>query len=108
MVIYTNLFIPKRYAARVIGPIILIRPASKDDIGLLNHEKTHVRQFYRTFGLYGILNRFKKHRLNFEIEAYKEQLKYGGTVEAYADYLVNNYNLSITKEEAIGRLTWEN
>ena len=74
-IIYTD-----KLSAAVFGGtskfcFIKIRPRYKDDIGLLNHELTHVKQFYRLSLLHGILVRFsKKYRLKIELEAYKNQL----------------------------------
>lgn len=107
-VIYTNRFIPAIYAGRTIGPIILIRPSHKDDKGLLEHEKVHVRQFWRTLGLFGIPYFLsKKYRLKYELEAYKEQLKYYTTdkKQLFAQHLANKYDLNITQEEALKLLS---
>lgn len=107
-VIYTNRFIPSIYAGRTIGPIILIRPSHKDDTGLLEHEKVHVRQFWSTLGLFGIPYLLsKKYRLKYELEAYKEQLKYYPTDKKaiFAHYLATKYNLNITQEEALKLLS---
>lgn len=107
-VIYTNRFIPAIYAGRTIGPIILIRPSHKDDKGLLEHEKVHVRQFWRTLGLFGIAYLVcKKCRLNIEVEAYKEQLKHYATDKRnlFAYYLATKYGLNITQEQALKLLS---
>jgi len=45
--IYTNLFIPKRFGGYNIGFINLIKPAYKNDIGLVKHEIHHSYQFYQ-------------------------------------------------------------
>ena len=103
-VIYTNRFIPAIYAGRTIGPIIFIRPEYKSDTGLLEHEKVHVRQFWRTLGLFGIPYLLsKKYRLKYELEAYKEQLKYYTTdkKQLFAQHLATKYDLNITQEEAL-------
>lgn len=107
-VIYTNRFIPAIYAGRTIGPIVLIRPEYKSDTGLLEHEKVHVRQFWRTLGLFGIPYLLsKKYRLKYELEAYKEQLKYYTTDKKalFASHLATKYNLNITQEEALKLLS---
>lgn len=103
-VIYTNKLIPAKFAAKTIGPIILMRPQYKDDTGLLEHEKVHVRQFWSTLGLFGIPYYFsKKYRLKYELEAYKEQLKYykEDKRSLFAYYLSTKYDLDITHEEAL-------
>lgn len=102
-VFYTDRFIPQKYSARAIGPIILIRPSYKGNKGLLEHEKVHVRQFWSTLGLYGIPYMLsKKYRLKCELQAYKEQLKYADTDKRslFANYLATKYNLDITQEQA--------
>lgn len=109
LIFYTNKFVPSRFAAVTYGPIILIRPAYKNDIGLLEHEKIHVKQFWRTFGLTGLFYLFsKKYRLDCEIEAYKEQLKYSpGREELYATFISTKYNIPISVSEAQKLLTQE-
>lgn len=102
MVIYTNWFIPARFAACNYGPITLIRPGQRNNAGLHAHEATHERQFYRTFGLMGILYLLsRKHRQRYEVEAYREQLKFApSNLDYYANSLATKYNLDITVEEA--------
>jgi len=86
---------------------IRIRPKYRDDIGILEHEKIHVKQFWRTFGLYGLLYLcIKKYRLWSELKAYREQLKYppaNGSDEYRRDYaraIATNYGLDVSEEEA--------
>ena len=100
-VFYTDLLIPERFAGMTLGPFVFIRPSYKDDIGLLNHELTHVKQFWKN-PLMGLLYQFsKKYRLQYEAEAYNTQLKYAPSrLDLFAGYLVSNYNLQITLDEA--------
>lgn len=59
------------------GPVVRIRPAYRDDEGLLQHELIHVRQWWRTLGLHSLLYLCsKKYRLKAEVEAYREQIKW--------------------------------
>ncbi len=77
---------------------IFIRPKYRGDEGLLRHELTHVRQGWRM-----LLYPFPKYRLRLEVEAYREQMKWYRTntvVEIFAHYLVNDYGLKITLDEA--------
>lgn len=107
-VIYTNNIIPDKFAGQTIGPFIFIRPEYKDDTGLLEHEKVHVRQFWRTLGLFGIPYLLsKKYRLKYELEAYKEQLKYYAQDKkpVFAQHLATKYDLNITVEEALKLLS---
>jgi len=105
MVFYTNWFIPAKFSAVTYGPFIFIRPTKREDIGLLAHEKTHVKQFWRNplFGLFYLLS--SKARLKYEVEAYREQLKYHpDRLDAFATSLATKYNLGITKEAAASLL----
>lgn len=102
MVFYTNRFIPERAAGCARGPLIFIRPEYKNDIGLLKHEKVHVKQWYRTIGLHSFLYLLsEKYRLKSEVEAYKKQLEYSPReADLYALFISNNYNINIEKDEA--------
>ena len=111
MIIYTDKFIPKKSVAITLGFIILIRPQYKDDIGLLKHEQIHVKQFWKSFCLFPLLYLLSsKYRLDSEVEAYREQLRYSendmGPI--YAKYLSENYHLSISPNEALRRLMINN
>jgi hypothetical protein len=67
----------------------------------------HVRQFWRTWGLFGIpyyLSRTR--RFEYEVEAYREQLKYSpGREQRFARFLARNYDLDITESQALAALT---
>ena len=77
MTFYTDRFIPKDSSGCARGPVILIRPAYRDDIGLLEHEKVHRWQWIRTMGLHSFLYMLsKKYKLSVEVEAYRKQLEY--------------------------------
>lgn len=96
------------HAGLAKGNHVYIKSGYERDTGLLEHELTHVKQFYRYLGLfYCILRLFKKGRLKFEVEAYKKQLQYclpsekEELVETFAGYLSSWYDLDITKEEAV-------
>lgn len=80
---------------------IRIRPKYRNDVGILEHEKTHVRQFFRTCGLHGQLLRFRWYRLRAEVEAYREQLKHRNNVLQLATRLAVYYDLDITIKEAV-------
>ena len=100
-VFYTDRLIPTRFAGTTIGPFVFIRPSYKDDIGLLNHELVHVKQFWKN-PLMQLWYQFsKKDRLQYEAEAYNTQLKYSpNRLDLFAGFLVNNYNLQITLDQA--------
>lgn len=106
-VFYTSFLV--KYGALTIGPIVLIKPKERElnvEYGLIEHELTHVRQFYRTFGLYWLKYLLsKKARLEYELEAYREQLEYvPDSAPVFAWYLSTRYKLDITKEEALALL----
>ena len=102
IVIYTNKIIPERFAAHTYGPFVLIRPKYKEDRGLYQHEKTHVKQWLRN-PLMGLWYNFSpKSRLKYEAEAYAVQLEYypDNRLDKFAQLLVDKYELQITLDEA--------
>jgi hypothetical protein len=111
IIIPISTFIPKRFAAFVFGFIIFVRPSYKDNIPLIEHEKVHVRQFWRTFGTHGLWYQFnKKYRLRSEVEGYavqvkkREELGMSPRFEDYAGFISTHYNLDITTEQALEML----
>jgi hypothetical protein len=103
MIIYTDKLIPERYDAFTYFFITLIRPKCKDDKALAAHEQVHVQQFWHAPFIHGLLYRFSKaYRQAAEVEAYKVQLKMQPqNLDIFAGYLSNNYDLGITKEQAL-------
>lgn len=101
-VIYTDRFIKPWAAGCAWGPIVLIRPKYRDDVGLLEHEQVHVRQFWRTFGLHGLLYwLLPKYRLAAEAEAYaKQYARRPDKLALYASFIVKRYGLKVTQGEA--------
>ena len=101
LVIVTNLM-PKRFDAYTFGFFILVRPQFKDNAALIAHEATHVKQFWRTFGLAGLFYWLSnKKRYEHELEAYRAQLALSPHSEGrFATYLATNYGLDITVAEA--------
>jgi hypothetical protein len=102
-VFYTNWFIPARFGADTYGPFVFVRPKYKGtDEGLLQHELTHVKQFWRN-PLFGLAYFFSKNaRYKYELEAYRVQLKCypDDRSTQFAWYLANNYKLDITAAKA--------
>jgi hypothetical protein len=103
----TDRFIPDNLAGcmRVfLLPVVFIRPKYKDDIGLYQHELTHVKQAFRFIfpPLYGLLYMLSKaFRLRCEVEAYKVQAEYNPEhIELYAEFISKNYSLDVSVEEA--------
>lgn len=104
MIFYTNFSVPEQYAAYTRGPFIFIRPSHKDDLGLLEHEKTHVRQFWKMLILHPIMYKLSKnYRLKCEVEAYRNQLRYYAkdNTALFAKYLCEKYDLNLTHDEAV-------
>jgi hypothetical protein len=108
IIIPLSTFIPKRFAAVVWGFIIFVRPAHKNNLPLIEHEKVHVRQFWRTFCTHGIWYHFsKEYRLRSEVEGYAVQIKARELLgksprfEDYAGFISTHYNLDVTAEEAL-------
>ncbi len=112
MIFYTTNFVGDRFAGSTRGPLIFIRPEYKDDVGLLEHEKTHRWQWIRTIGLHSFLYLLlPSYRLSSEVEAYKVQLQYCSDVELntrrFARFISTKYNLDVSEEEAYRRLVNE-
>jgi hypothetical protein len=85
---------------------IYILEKYRNDKGILEHEKCHVRQWWYTLGLFGILYRFEWFRLWSEVQAYKLQIACYDykNYKFFAQMLANRYNLDITEEEALQKL----
>ena len=105
--IYYTDNVPSGSAGCANGPVIRIRPEYEDDKGLLEHEKTHVRQFWRTLGFHSLMYLLiKRYRLNAEVEAYRVQLEYipGEMKEInrrkFSNRIATRYGLKISEEEA--------
>lgn len=103
MVFYTNKHVDKDKAGKAIACFIFIKPEYKDDIGLLIHEQTHVKQFWRKpfTHCYKLLK--QEYMLECELEAYANQIEYyvihdGANqqylVEYFANKIFEGYGLS--------------
>ena len=107
LVIYTDRFIGDKFSGKAFGNIILIRPSQKDNECLLKHELMHVKQFYVTFGLHGLLYKLSDiYKLKCEIEAYKATIECSGYTSRsqslwIVETLYNDYGLNVTKDEII-------
>lgn len=101
---YTFEGIPLGRAAYTVENVIKIQPGLEDDKGLLAHEMTHADQWHEHFLFNFRYRMFEKFRLRMEVEAYAAQLKEDGNwckIEEYAGLLSENYNLGITKKDAM-------
>lgn len=108
MIIYTNWFVPSRFGGVNYGPISFIRPRNRGDQGMVAHENTHQRQFWRSFGLMGIFYKLsKKRRYEYELEAYRNQLATKPEQDkeklavVYAGHLATLYGLDVTVDQAL-------
>lgn len=109
-VVFYNNVITKKFNRHgvAVGNLVFINKAYKNDEGLLQHELTHVKQFYKYMIIpFCILGYTNKYKLKFEVEAYKVQLGYCSKelkeyyLNKYAELIANTYGLPISKAEAI-------
>ncbi len=106
VIVETRWMIPRGFDGFAPGPLILVRPGTSH--GLIEHEKVHVRQFWRTFGLMAVLYLLSRRwRLRYEVEAYREQLRYCplGAAHGFARTLACQYRLRISEQQAYRLLT---
>ena len=104
-VFFSDLFMPKRFAGYTVGPLIFIRPSHRDDVGLLAHERVHVRQWLRSLGLLHSLRYLlsDSYKLACEVEAYQAQAACypDDRLPLFAGYIAKDYSLSITQADAL-------
>jgi hypothetical protein len=102
MIFYTTRFL-RGFKGITYGPIILIHPDYRNDLGLLAHEREHVAQWFRTLGLNSLLYLLsERYRLWSEVRAYRVQLLHSPGREAlFAKYIAEDYDLDITQAEAL-------
>ncbi len=104
-IFYTDRLV--RYAGLAFGPLVLLRTRYRGDAsaaaaGVMAHELTHVRQFYRSCGLNGPRYLFSRWRLAYEVEAYRAELRHNpDAAGVFAGYLATRYRLDITRPEAL-------
>ena len=112
------IFYPKtifiKFDGITLGPFIFIKEKHKQNIEMLEHELIHVKQFYRTFGLFCILYLIsKKRRLVYEVEAYKRSIEIKCKDDAskrtyyarqYAKILADKYQVGLDKDLIFGML----
>lgn len=103
LLIETRWLVPRRFDGISLGPIVLLRPGMS--AGLLAHELTHVRQFWRrpfTHAPRYLLSR--AYRQACEVEAYRAQLRVAGAtpsrIAALARHLATHYRLGIDADTA--------
>ena len=121
--------LPNGFGGTAQGPLIRLLEKYKDDVGLLEHEKTHVRQWYAVMALgwlictllvllvspvfwigFGVspflqqlLYRFvRPYRRWCEVRAYRRQIAVGGYAshDFAVAHLVEKYHLELDAAEA--------
>lgn len=102
-VIWTDRFLASWSGGTSRGFFCIIRPKYKEDRGILEHELTHCKQFYRTLSIHVWLYKFsEKYRLNAEVEAYKKQLEFYADKEFYIGWMAiaiaTKYKLNVSIE----------
>lgn len=101
----------KGFAGISYGPFVKILNERKGDTGLLEHELTHSRQFYRSAGIIGLMYKFsKKRRYKYEMEAYTVQLSYAAVEDRFrlankfAGFIADRYGLSVDRDKTAREL----
>mgnify|MGYP001761731782 CR=1 FL=1 len=117
------------FAGKASGPIVKVLEKYKDDTGLIEHEKTHVRQWYAALAIWlllcALLSLFvspvlwpvcglaplvhpvlyklvRPYRQWCEVQAYRKQLATGGysTGEFAVIALVEKYDLGLSSDQS--------
>ncbi len=121
--------LPNGFGGTAQGPLIKLLPKYQHDVGLLEHEKTHVRQWYAVLALgllvsallallvsptfwigcavapslHPLLYKFiRPYRRWCEVRAYRQQLAVGGYASTTfaVTALVEKYDLGLSVDEA--------
>lgn len=107
-VIYSDALVPDGKAGCARGPVVFIRPGRRDDRGLLMHERTHVKQWWRSAGLFTLRYAWSRSfRLAAEVQAYREQARHYPEDRrmVFAEMIATGYGLGVTTEQAYALLT---
>jgi len=91
---------------------IKILPKYKGDVSVLKHGLQHVRQFWNHPFTHALWYKYsKRYRLQCEVEAYSEQLRWPPACDdtmyyrgCFARFISTTYNLNITEDKAYGLL----
>lgn len=121
--------LPNGFGGTAQGPLIKLLSKYKDDVGLIEHEKTHVRQWYAVLVvglllgtllilfvstylwplcglapfLHQLLYKFvRPYRRWCEVQAYRKQIETGGygNNDFAVNTLANKYDLGLTVDDA--------
>lgn len=101
-------WLPRGISGIALGPLVLLRRAHFCDEALRAHELVHVRQFYRSLGLFPLLYLLWPHyRLKCEVEAYRVQILLQPSkatrqrlTEHAAELLATRYGLKVSRARA--------
>jgi hypothetical protein len=86
--------------------LMLIHPRSKNDCGLIAHEKEHQKQM-RSDGWIRFVLRYafsRRWRMLYEVEAFRVSVRHGMPTKIAAKNLASKYNFKITIEQAMDLL----
>ncbi|MEJ7929268.1 hypothetical protein WG922_04705 [Ramlibacter sp. AN1015] len=101
MIVYSRLLVWA--CGMTLAPrLIVIHPRYRNDAGLLAHEHVHVEQMRRD-GLLRFWWRYacsRRHRLAYEVEAYRVSIAHGSTLAGCARTLATGYWLGIDERQA--------
>ena len=86
------------------GPVITLEVDAPGYV--YQHELEHVKQWYMTLGLHGLLYKFsKRYRLWSEVRAYKQSIAHGRTLQsATLGVMWAGYEFDLSSETARGLL----
>lgn len=112
--IFTEKFLPQGRAGQCYGIFNVIKPASRGDKGIIEHELVHSRQWYRGLGVFHWL-RYKyswAYRYRAELQAYAVQLTHYDEFSVsrmmlFAKYISETYDLPIKYDLAFSDLMIE-
>lgn len=122
--------LPSGFGGTAQGPLIKLLPKYQSDVGLIEHEKAHVRQWYFWFALglllsallallvspslwplcglapflHSLLYKFvRPYRRWCEVEAYRKQIAIGGYAsnEFAVNALTEKYNLKLSVDDVM-------
>lgn len=100
MIIETSL-LPRGADALCAWPFILVRPTSRKDKALIEHELVHFReQAWITLAWWALYLISARFRQAAEVRAYREQMRLGGISRTQAALQLMKYRLSITYDQA--------
>ena len=101
MIVHTRLLL-WACGMTVTPRLIVVHPRYRGDSGLIAHEQVHVQQMRRD-GLLRFWWRYatsRRHRLAYEVEAYRVSMAHGCTLNSAARVLATGYWLGIDEGQA--------